>query len=270
MFNIRPSAVAGAFYPSSKEELRKSVNYFLIKSAKTASKINLTGKQIHGLVVPHAGYIYSAVVAGAGYNLFKTKTINPKPKILLLGPSHNALFEGLATTSFSQWETPLGLVPVDKMTQELISKNPELIIVSDEAHQKEHCLEVQLPFLQQIFPDFSIIPLLTGDGDPKLFADILNSVVPEIDFILVSSDLSHYFPYQKAAELDNRTNKFITAMDILNFIEQGEACGKQGILTILHLAKKNNWQIKLVDYQNSGDTGGDKSRVVGYSSFVYY
>lgn len=265
---IRPPAVAGAFYPASERDLKKAINYFLEKTKKIAEKVSVSKSKLRALVVPHAGYPYSAVVAAAGFNLLKQLKLPKKPKVLLLGPSHNAYFQGLTTCSLEGWETPLGIIKVDPIVKRLIKEN--LVVISDEAHDNEHCLEVELPFLQEIFSDFSIIPLLTGEGNPVAFAKSLAKIAKEIDLFLISSDLSHYYPYNKAVELDKKANEEIPKLNIQKVNAEIEACGKQGILTLMHLAKEKKWQGIFVDYKNSGDTGGDKSAVVGYGCYAFY
>lgn len=191
-------------------------------------------------------------------------------QILLLGPSHNTYFYGLAACDYDFWETPLGKIQVDPLNKKIIQENPGIITVSNDAHDPEHCLEVQLPFLQKTLKDFTIIPLLTGVGEPQKFALTLQKYLDKLDLIIVSSDLSHYHAFEEAVKLDKITTSAISEFDFESLIEVGEACGLNGIITLLYLAKLNKWQPKLLDYKNSGDTAGDKSQVVGYCSFAFY
>jgi len=266
---IREPAVAGAFYPSAKEELKEAVNFFLKESEKKFKKLNLQNRKLKAIIVPHAGYIYSGTIMAAGFNLIKKHPLI-NPKILLIGPSHNEYFKGLTIPSTKEWETPLGLVKIDPLTNIIADENPNMVFFSDEAHSSEHCLEVEIPFMQEIFSNFTLIPLLTGEGDPAKYARIIKEYQNKIDLIIVSSDLSHYNPYDYANIIDNISNKTIISYDFPNSKYKIDACGKQGILTLMYLAKEKNWHPELIDYKNSGDTAGDKKSVVGYSCIAFY
>lgn len=283
---VRPPAVAGVFYPEKKEELKLLINNLLKysssesasggrveKSDKDSSQLTSfarTIRKLRALIVPHAGYIYSGVVAASGFNLAERAGLGKNPRILLIGPSHRVAFDGLAASSFKEWDTPLGKVEIDPLNFEMTHKYPNDVICLNAAHVQEHCLEVEIPFLQVVLPSFSLIPLITGEGDPKKFSMILNKFEKDIDLFVISSDLSHYYPYEAAKILDARANDAIPNLNIKKIEEEVEACGKQGILTIMHLAKKKNWQGVFVDYKNSGDTAGDKNTVVGYGCYAFY
>jgi AmmeMemoRadiSam system protein B len=267
---VRQPAVAGAFYPSSKRELSAMIDGFLDSTSKFALSKIPKRAIIRGLVLPHAGYIYSGIVAASGFNLVKKEKFARNPKVVLLGPSHHTAFNGLATCSYTEWETPLGRIKIDPLTLEFTRKYPNDVTDFDTAHVQEHCLEVEVPFLQTVLPSFSLIPLLTGDGEPRRFAEILIEYEKGIDFFVISSDLSHYYPYEAARRLDARANEAIPTLDIKKVESEVEACGKQGILTLMHMAKKKNWQGVLVDYKNSGDTAGDRNAVVGYGCYAFY
>lgn len=262
--SIRLPAVAGSFYPGQKEELKT----FIRSLPTTDLSVNSDGK-LRGLVVPHAGYLYSGLVANHGFSLMKFKKLN-NPKILLLGPSHHKYFNGLAACSYEMWKTPLGMVKIDAINSVMASKFPNLISFDNEAHRDEHCLEVEIPFLQMFLKDFSLIPLLTGEGDFREFAAVLKYYEKNIDLFIISSDLSHYYPYEKALSLDAIANKEIPNLNIDKTLNRVEACGKQGILTIMQLAKQKKWQGRFIDYKNSGDTAGNKEAVVGYGAYGFY
>lgn len=243
---IRLPAVAGTFYPDNEMETRKLIAGFL----EAADSMEIKGK-LRGLIVPHAGYVYSGPVAAYAYKLLAGKDIK---KIILIGPSHYGIFPGLAESGYARWETPLGEIETFSIGLNKLQK----------AHDPEHSLEVQLPFLQSVLKNFRINPILTGDLSPKEGAKMI-----DLDtFFIVSSDLSHYYPYAQALELDKRTISLIESLDTENFVVSGDACGRMGIAIMMELARKKGWKIKLLKYANSGDTAGPKTEVVGYAAFA--
>lgn len=262
MNSIRKPAVAGAFYPGDPEELGKMIKDFLA----AAKDIKIPGK-LKALIVPHAGYIYSGPTAAFGYKLLSNYA-DQFSKIILIGPSHFAGFFGAAESGASEWQTPLGIVKAGSLKKEV--KDIGMINLIPEAHASEHCLEVQLPFLQTVLKDFTIYPLLTGDIRPAALADEIEKALDKETMIIISSDLSHYFPYDKAVKLDSVCNKAIPELDIETMKSRGDACGKTGILVLMHLALKKKWKGKLLDYRNSGDTAGQKDQVVGYGAYAFY
>jgi len=265
--NIRAMAVAGGFYPSDPDELSRMIDKFL-KDAKDAE----IGGKLRGLVVPHAGYIYSGPVAAYGYRLLK-RFKDGYDRVLMLGPSHYAGFSGACEAGFDGWQTPFGVVKVASIRSMVEKEHKGLINVYPQAHAQEHCLEVQLPFLQKAFgldSKIEAIPILCGDVEPGMLASALSPAVDERTLVIASSDLSHYLPYQQAVSIDNVANKAVPALDINSFEQLGDACGKTGILTLMHIAKRKGWAGKMLDYRNSGDTCGDKSAVVGYGCYAFH
>jgi hypothetical protein len=254
---VRPAAVAGLFYPSEPEALQ----YMVAKLLKEAGGTRVAGR-IRGLVSPHAGYVYSGIVAAAGY-----RQVDPSFKtVILLGPSHRFPLEGASIPAVKAYRTPLGEVPLAKLACTL--QDEPLIASVPQAHTREHSLEVQLPFLKVVLEDFHVVPILTNDADPEALAAIL---VPHIDndtLVVASSDLSHYHAYERAVGLDRL---FTAAVPALKFSDasQCEACGKQAVLTLMHIAKIKGWEGALIDYKNSGDTAGSKNQVVGYASIAF-
>jgi len=260
---IRRPAVAGAFYPEEPAELRGMVDGFLAK----AGNVKVEGR-LRALVEPHAGYIYSGPVAAFGYKLLSSQKEKPS-KIILLGPSHYAGFLGAAEAGADFWQTPLGMVKAGSLKGKIRAAGAVSLI--PEAHAPEHCLEVQLPFLQAVMKgDFTIYPLLTGELSPSALADSLLGAIDDDTLVIASSDLSHYNPYEKAVRLDSICNRAVPALDIETMEESGDACGKTGILTLMHIAKKKKWKGKMLDYRNSGDTAGPKDAVVGYGCYAFY
>ena len=259
MEKVRPPVVAGQFYPADPKELKQQIEAFL-----SAVSLPQTTGRLKALVVPHAGYIFSGPVAAAGYQLAGRHW--PKSShIFLLGSSHRYLLDQPSLASFTAWLTPLGEVPVKPF---LTDRLP----FADEAHLYEHSLEVQLPFLQTVVKDFTITPILLNQPeDAAPLAVLLSDLIGKNNFIVVSSDLSHYYPYDQAVKIDALANQSIPQLDIKTVeSEEVEACGKPAILTLLHLAKQKGWQGQLLDYKNSGDTAGDKSQVVGYGCYGFF
>ncbi|HID72483.1 TPA: AmmeMemoRadiSam system protein B [Candidatus Micrarchaeota archaeon] len=256
----RPASVAGTFYPAEPDRLRAMIEEFL---GNAKGKAEGTPR---GMVVPHAGYIYSGQVAAYGYRQLQEigKGIE---RIILVGPSHYSAFFGAAESGMGFWQTPLGIVKAGTVRDKV--ENKELISVAPEIHAPEHCLEVQVPFLQVIMEDFTIYPLLTGDVVPEVLAEALLPLMDEKTFFIASSDLSHYHPYEKAVKLDSIANDAVPNF-AFEKLKGAEACGMTGMRTLMHVAKKSKWKGKMLEYRNSGDTAGDKSQVVGYGCYMFY
>ncbi len=247
---IREPAVAGMFYPYDRDELLDMIKAFW-NEAKYEEIDN-----IRAIISPHAGYIYSGIVAASAFKTLRTCKCK---EFVLLGPSHYYYFPNAVTSSFEEWLTPLGAASQSPL--------PGLPVLN-EPFLKEHSLEVQLPFLQYAFREIKIYPALFGDLRE---AERISRLIENLELpIIVSSDLSHYLPYEEAVSRDRRTIDLIVNLDINGFAKYGDACGKEAIRALMHIAKRNNWKAKLVDYRNSGDTAGDKSAVVGYASIAFY
>jgi len=253
---IRYPAAAGTFYPSQPEQLKKLIEKFLTQ----ARAPELTGK-VKALVVPHAGYIYSGTVAAYAYQLLKEMEMPPK-KIVLLGPAHYFAITQPSFSSADIWKTPLAEIKT--------LKPPDLSEFNDAAHQPEHSLEVQLPFLQMVLKNFQILPILINDeSQSKKLADNLASIIDEQTLLIASSDLSHFYPLREAEKIDALANQYIPVLAVEKTKNEVEACGLAGILTAMHLAKKFNWQGQFLKHQTSYDASGDASRVVGYGAYVF-
>lgn len=243
----RLPAVAGAFYPARREELTSLVRGFFDRVPSFSQK-----ETPRAILVPHAGYVYSGQVAAFAYT-----RIRSYQKVLILGPSHFQYFHGVATDVHSSWVTPIGEVPLMKSR---IARNQE-------AHSKEHCLEVQLPFLQTVLSDFAILPLLVGEADSLTVKEGVLKVLEDDMLLVISSDLSHYYDYDTAVALDRQT---IQAIKQLDDQAVGEACGRLPIQGGLLIARERAWRPEILSYQNSGDVSGDHSQVVGYVSVAFY
>jgi hypothetical protein len=259
---VRPPQVAGLFYPSDPVALRETIERLL----EAAPRRGLPGRP-KTLIVPHAGYEYSGPVAAAGYRLLSQLDISTPPTVLLLGPAHYVAFSGAAAHPADFWETPLGRVPVTNPGVRISPSGP--IVMLPEAHEGEHSLEVQLPFLQVVWKDVRIWPLAVGHVSAASLADALRDSIDRVDLVIVSSDLSHYHSYERASEIDAIAHEVITALDIQRAERGLEACGKTAIAALLRIARARDWQAHLLDYRNSGDTAGDRESVVGYGCYAF-
>ncbi len=264
MSKMRAPVVAGQFYPGDPGKLRRVVNEYIsdVTLPKGAAPKDAIPKAIIG---PHAGYIYSGPIAGSSYAILAKLKRQPR-RVVLIGPSHWARVAGLAASSAKAFVTPLGNVPIDTEAMKTILVLPQ-VIVQDEAHVREHCLEVHLPFLQTIFDDFVLVPLVVGDASASEVAEVLKILWagPET-IIVISSDLSHYHDYETAVRLDKITSRSI---EELRPLEEGQACGRKAINGLLYFARQLGLQPETVDLRNSGDTAGPKDRVVGYGAYVF-
>jgi len=258
--NLRPAAVAGMFYPESAAVLAKEV-FQLLSGA--ASQPGLRPKAI---IAPHAGYVYSGGIAASIYApLAALRGIIRR--VVLLGPTHRIAVEGLALPTSTAFATPLGIVPIDRTAVDAIKHMPQ-IVFSDAAHAQEHSLEVQLPFLQNVLGEFFLLPLAVGRASAQQVADVLECLWGSDEtLIVVSTDLSHYLPYEQAQQTDAQTVQSILGLNPT--IHHQQACGATPVNGLLLAARQHGLRARLVDLCNSGDTAGDKSRVVGYGAFAF-
>jgi len=259
---IRPAAVAGQFYPSHPAELRRMIEDFL-REAEPVTDIPAP----KAVIAPHAGYVYSGPIAASAYARF-IPACRAIKRVVLLGPSHFVPINGLATTSPEAWATPLGTVPVDTEAVRKITTLPQVRIV-DKAHAREHSLEVHLPLLQVVLDEFRIVPLVVGEAEEEEVAQVIETLWggDETRFV-ISSDLSHYYDYASARELDASTAR---AIELLRPQEIGreQACGRLPIQGMLRAATAHGLRAETVDRRNSGDTAGPRSEVVGYGAWVF-
>ncbi|HWS73689.1 MAG TPA: AmmeMemoRadiSam system protein B, partial [Quisquiliibacterium sp.] len=260
----RPAAVAGMFYPADPGVLRAEVTGYLSEALGIDAQLGQVQPKL--LVVPHAGYVYSGPVAACAYALLAPWR-DRISRVVLLGPTHRVPVRGLAVPTASAFETPLGAVPVDRAAIDALMGLPQ-VIESDRAHAQEHSLEVQLPFLQAVLGRFSIVPLAVGSADADEVGEVLDRLWGgDETLVLVSSDLSHYLPYRLAGETDSATVSRILAFD--STIDHDEACGATPLNGALRVAKARGLEPRLLDLRNSGDTAGDRSRVVGYCAIAF-
>ena len=278
---VRAPAVAGLFYPADEPVLSKTIDELL--EGAPAHHI----PRLKGLVCPHAGYPYSGPTAAIAYKTLAGRDVQT---VVILGPSHYAWFKGASVPNTDAYQTPLGIVPISARARQLARTSPFVLeprcmvqrpgfwtqsskpappAGEDTPDTWEHSVEVQVPFLQKTLTNFTILPAVFGEVDPEQAARVLAGVIDDKTFVVASSDLSHYYTYEKAEELDHRCVKAICDMNIDEMKTQ-EACGKAPILALMYLAREKGWKTQLLDYRNSGDTAGDKSRVVGYAAIAFY
>lgn len=262
MLSVRPAAVAGMFYPGTPAVLGAAVRAYLAEAPPPAA----TASVPKALIVPHAGYVYSGPVAAPAYRRIAAGRGTIR-RVVLLGPVHRVPIRGLALPSAKAFATPLGTVDVDTEAAALALEVPH-VSVDEAAHALEHSLEVQLPFLQTVLDDFRIVPFAVGDASAAEVAAVIEKLWggPET-LIVVSSDLSHYHPYAAARQIDRGTAAAILALD--GSLDHDQACGATPINGLAMCARRLDLKSELIDLRNSGDTAGDKSRVVGYAAFAF-
>ena len=259
MSTVRPPAVAGMFYPAEPGQLALDVQQLLAG----ARAHDLVPK---ALIAPHAGYIYSGAIAATAYATLRHIAARIR-RVVLLGPTHRVAVRGLALPGADAFDTPLGRVVLDTAAASAIAHLPQ-VSVNAQAHELEHSLEVQLPFLQSVLSDFTLLPLAVGMATAEEVAEVLEIVWGgEETLIVISSDLSHFLPYATAQRVDN-----VTAQSILKLrqpIAHDQACGGTPINGLIVAAKKHHLTPHLLDLRNSGDTAGSRDQVVGYASFAF-
>ncbi len=261
--SVRAPAVAGMFYPGESRELAHSLAQMLGAAAHDTA-----GRAVpKAIIAPHAGYIYSGPVAASVYTLFASAR-RLITRVVLLGPTHRVAVRGLALPGCKAFATPLGQVEIDTAAVERLRKMPQ-VTVSAQAHALEHSLEVHLPFLQTVLEKFSLVPLAVGHTGALEVAEVLDALWggPET-LIVVSSDLSHYLSYGDAQAVDRATAQAI--LGLATDLSHEQACGATPVTGLTCVARRRGLKPELIDLRNSGDTAGDKNRVVGYGAFAFY
>jgi AmmeMemoRadiSam system protein B len=260
---IRPPAVAGLFYPEDADALRSLIEK-LRGDSLVEAELPAPPK---ALIVPHAGYPYSGPVAAAAYSLIEPLREVIR-RVVLIGPSHRVYLHGVALPQAQSFATPLGDIPIDEDGRNLLLQRGD-VLASDAPHEMEHCLEVQLPFLQTVLHEFTLLPLVIGSARTPQVAALLEDVWGGAEtLVLASSDLSHYLPYDSARQFDA-----VTATAIVNRhtdLTHEQACGAAAINGLLAVARKLGLDVTEIVRLNSGDTAGDVRRVVGYGAFAIH
>ncbi|GAA3929880.1 AmmeMemoRadiSam system protein B [Litoribacillus peritrichatus] len=258
--NIRYPAVAGSFYPESAEELRQTLNQLLTKAPKNSCHPK-------ALIAPHAGYIYSGPIAATAYNTLADMA-DKIHRVVLLGPAHRVPLRGIAMPDTDVFRTPLGDITVDQKALDQIQML-DCITTSGQAHAWEHSLEVHLPFLQQTLKDFELVPLVVGETEPEVVANVIETLWGgEETLIVVSTDLSHYLKYQDAQKQDYTTTEAIEHLTC--HIDGQQACGCNPLNGLLLATQHHHLKLTTLDLRNSGDTAGPKDHVVGYGAYAIH
>lgn len=273
LITIRKSVIAGSWYPGNPAVLKSNIEDYI----KNVHIDDIEGR-IVGIVSPHAGYMYSGQVAAFSYKLIKDKSFDG---VIVIGPSHRHYFRGASIYDGTGYETPLGVVPVDKnLAETIMSKGSGTISSVPAAHSQEHSVEIQLPFLQVVLGEFSFVPIVMGVQSKETCEDLARAIYESIKdknvLIVGSSDLSHFHNYDTAVSMDSIVIDNIDTMDtegLLKSLEKGtsEACGGGPIAVTMMVAEKLGAKnSRVLKYANSGDVTGDKRGVVGYAAAVFF
>lgn len=264
MSRIRPPAVAGSFYPAQAVPLQAQVDMLLAAVEPRPSA--RSNRPIKALIVPHAGYVYSGPIAASAYALLRDR-VNPIERVVMLGPAHRVPLRGLALPGCDAFASPLGEIQIDFEGVERVRGLPQ-VIESAAAHAFEHALEVQLPFLQTVLSAFRLLPLVVGEASTDDVAEVLERVWGGTEtLIVISSDLSHYLPYASACARDSASIAQVLRLD--PGLDHQQACGATPVNGLLCAARHHGLMPGLLDLRNSGDTAGDRSRVVGYAALSF-
>jgi len=263
--SIRPPVVSGQFYSDDSQELASSVARYI----SGAKNYGIVPKII---VSPHAGFVYSGPTAGYAYRQLENLE-DEEYTVLLVGPSHRVFFEGFSFPQYDSFDTPLGNIAVNQAKiEEFLSTQHGHgeFFRHDKPHSDEHSLETQLPFLQQSLKKFTIIPIVYGKSDYNVLVNVFDYFLADpYTIAVVSTDLSHYHGYEEARMIDKNCNEAVLGLDA-KAMQSGEACGMVGVQAAILYAAKNGLSSSVLDYKTSGDTAGDKARVVGYASYMFY
>ena len=271
MKNIRNAAVAGIFYPASADKLKNDIQ-FLLNSNKPDQEFN----NVAGIISPHAGYFYSGNTAAYAFNVVKGKKYST---VIIISPSHREYFPGICIYDGDGYSTPLGIVQINKEMRKALTFENNLIFQGVKGHGDEHAVEVQIPFLQMVLKDFTIVPIIIGDQSKEYvfgLAEKLSTVMNDETLIIASSDLSHFYTKAEAHKLDSQIEKRIESFDYEGLQsdfdnKKCEACGGGGIVALMKAGDlKGKNRSKVLSLSDSGDVTNDDSEVVGYLSAVVY
>ncbi len=259
--SVRTAAVAGQFYEADKAALQQHIYALMSQATDECSVVP------RALIVPHAGYIYSGTTAAKAYRCLQSCRDDIR-RVALFGPAHRVFLQGMALPSVDEFATPLGEVPLDREVIKQIINLPG-VSVSDLAHRDEHSLEVQIPFLQTVLSKFTLVPVVVGDCDAGTVAAVIDELSGDVDtLIVISSDLSHFHSYAEARQIDANTCGRILAK--ASSLSGEEACGARALNGLMRSEHAKSLDIELLHSCNSGDSAGDRNRVVGYGAFLLH
>lgn len=253
---IRKAFCSGSWYENNPYELQEEIKVYL-ENVKTVIK------SVKAVIVPHAGYIYSGQVAAYSFKQIPKTT----KKIIIMGTMHHYYMKGICALDYDYLETPMGNIKVSKDVKDLISKGIAEFV--QQADINEHSIEIELPFLKYCLNNFEIVPLLVGEVDSGWFAKELLNYIDENTVVVVSVDLSHFYSYEEAVKLDTKTIDTILALDDKS-VPDLEIDSPYAVMTLINICRILKWTPELLMYKNSGDITGDKRKVVGYASIVFY
>ena len=275
---IRPPSAAGQFYPEDKKELEEELNRLMAGSP--ASRIN---GEVFGLLLPHASYVFSGAVAALGMKAVEGKKFDA---VIILADSHYEYFEGVSVWPEGEWETPLGKIEVDKEIAGKIISSSEGFVSRQSVHLFDHTIEVHLPLLQKTLGRFKLVPVVIGSEgkDWKKLAEVILDIMKKRRVLVIaSSDLSHYPPYGEAKEADQAVlgaieslddkilDKSIAELEKKNIPNaQTFLCSRESAKVLMEIARNLEGKAKILGYANSGDSGGEKDKVVGYGSVAFF
>jgi AmmeMemoRadiSam system protein B len=262
--NVRPAVVAGSFYPSSPTALTDRVDALLEGARRAGHGQRPDGRDPVGVIVPHAGHRYSGPVAAAGYAALASRSDRPRC-VVMLGPSHFEPLDGWAVPRQTVWLTPLGEVAIDEPSRQLALE--EGVAAVDRVHDREHSLEVQLPFIQRLWPGTPVLPVAVGAGPPDRHLALLTRLWHSGAALVVSTDLSHYHEAAVARLLDARTAAAIEALEHAA-LRPEDACGYHALRSALAWAGQQGLRVRQLELRDSSDEGGEPWRVVGYGAFA--
>jgi len=263
--STRETAVAGQFYPAAADEIKEMFDHYNRILDKHLEDTALLEKRPRAVIVPHAGYVYSAFTANIAFRLLHNSRAE---RVVVIGPSHRVYLKGTSIADYDRYETPFGTLPIERGTVEELKEKFGLVFIP-EAHQ-EHSTEVQMPFVKTYDPEASVVELVYGDEDPNRLAQIISYLLEDPKTVVViSTDLSHYYDVQKAKRLDSICLDAVQKLSPSELHQGCEACGKTGVEAMLIAARKMGLEPLLLDYRTSADASGDESQVVGYMSAAF-
>jgi len=268
--DIRRPVCAGSFYPAEDSSLTHMIEKLENEAKKTSATLSdqrISQTPVKALILPHAGYVYSGPIAAHGSLVLKDRHFD---KVIVMAPDHRMGFRNGSVSNCSAYRTPLGDLPVHGDAKKLLELKPLFTTVMD-SDKSEHAIEVILPFIQYHVKTFSIIPIVLGPSNVKNYKDAIISIIDGNTLLVASSDLSHYLTYDEAVKKDQETIQMILSSDTDALVkEENRACGIIPVLTLIMIAQEKGWKPFLLNYANSGDTAGQKDRVVGYAAIAYF
>ena len=263
--SLRSTVVAGQFYPAGKDEIIKMIDHYNTILDTHADIKKLFSLRPRAVIVPHAGYIYSGFTANVALRMLSAQNLK---RIAVIGPSHRVYLDGISVADYESYETPLGVLNIDKETVKVLERRFGIHFYPD-AHQ-EHSTEVQMPFIKHYMPDVSVVELVYGDVAPQELADVIDYLLEDPQTaVVISTDLSHYYDIEKAKRLDSICLDAIMNLKPSELHQGCEACGKRGVEAMLVSARHKGLRPHILDYRTSADASGDRSQVVGYVSVAF-